>query len=180
MQCAQLAPVSVKHGATKPDGDVEMQRFAFRLEAVRRLRLQEEQAVQGELARVMGERNVVLAEIDVSRRAEQDLYEYLRQPGRTAAEMAHVARFGTLHRQQLYNLGIRIRQYDKGIELVRTRLTVARQKREALDKLRDKQHAEWKAEFLREEQIELDEVATMRSLRDRAAAQVDATGKVPA
>jgi flagellar export protein FliJ len=145
--------------------DPEMQRFTFRLESVRRLRMQQEQAVQVELARVMRERNDVVAQMEQSRQAEQELYEYLRQPGRTAAEMAHVARYGTWHRQQIYNLGVKLRQFDKGVELVRTRLTDARARREALDKLRDRERAAWRDAGLREEQAELDEIATMRAAR---------------
>lgn len=145
-----------------------MKRFAFRLESVRRLRLQQEQAVQVEMARIMRERAAVAAQITQSRQAEQDLYEYLRQPGRTAAEMAQVAQFGSWHRHQIYNLGVKLRQFDKGVELVRKRLTDARARREALDRLFAKEHAAWRASVQREEQAELDEVATMRAARATA------------
>ena len=145
----------------------EMKRFVFKLESVRRLRLQQEQAVQVELARIMRERNAVAADIARSRAAEAELYEYLRTPGRSATEMAHVARYGTWHRQQIFSLGVKLRQFDKGVELVRTRLTDARARREVLDRLHDKEHATWRAESLREEQAELDEIATMRAGRAR-------------
>lgn len=131
--------------------------------------MQQEQAVQAELARVMRERNEVVAQVELSRSAELELYEYLRTPGRTAAEMAHVARFGTWHRQQIYSLGVKLRQFDKGVELVRTRLTEARARREALDRLRDKEHAAWRTELQRVEQLELDEIATMRAARSTGA-----------
>lgn len=147
-----------------------MQRFTFRLEGVRRLRVQQEQAVQVELARVMRERNAVVEELARSRDAEQALYEYLRAPGRTAAEMAHVSRFGTWHRQQIFSLGVKLRQFDKGVDLVRRRLTDARARREALDKLHDNQLAAWQMEALREEQAELDEIATMRAARGMGVA----------
>jgi flagellar export protein FliJ len=143
----------------------EMKRFAFRLESVRRLRLQQEQAVQVELARIMRERSAVVEQITQSRRAEEELYEYLRTPGRTAAEMAQVARYGTWHRNQIYSLGIKLRQFDKGVELVRSRLTDARARREALDRLHDKEQAVWRSEVLREEQAELDDLVLMRSAR---------------
>lgn len=146
----------------------EMKRFVFRLEGVRRLRLQQEQAVQVELARIMRERNAVVEEITASRAAEAALYEYLRTPGRTAAEMAHVARYGALHRQQIFSLGVKLRQFDKGVELVRTRLTEAKARREVLDRLHDKELEAWRAAARREEQAELDEVATMRAARARA------------
>lgn len=142
-----------------------MQRFRFKLESVRRLRHQQQEAVQVELARALRERVAVVAKIEESRAAEAALYEYLRQPGRTAAEMAHVANFGALHRQQLYRLGISLRQFDQGVELIRTRLVTARAKAEALDRLREKEHDAWRSELLRTEQVELDEIATMRSTR---------------
>jgi flagellar export protein FliJ len=148
----------------------EMQRFTFRLEGVRRLRMQQEQTVQVELARVLRERGVVVEQIERSRAAEQELYEYLRAPGRTAAEMAHVARFGTWHRQQIFSLGVKLRQFDKGVDLVRARLTEARARREALDRLREKEHAAWRAAALREEQAELDEIATLRAARSQGVA----------
>lgn len=125
--------------------------------------------MQVELARVMRERSGVLEQLRMSRDAEQGLYEYLRQPGRTAAEMAHVAQFGTLHRQRIFELGVKVRQYDKGVELVRTRLVQARAKREALEKLRERQHEDWTAELRRVEQEELDEIATMRAARNLGA-----------
>lgn len=147
-----------------------MQRFVFRLARVLQVREQEEQAVQVELGRVLRERAGVMEQLDASRQAEADLYEYLRQPGRTAAEMAHVAQFGTLHRQRIFDLGVKVRQYDKGAELVRTRLIAAQAKRKALEKLRDSQLEEWKAEQLREEQIELDDIASIRAARKLGAA----------
>jgi flagellar export protein FliJ len=156
-----------KQGKPPSDARMEMKRFVFRLEGVRRLRLQQEQAVQVELARVMRDRNAVVAQIAESRAAEAELYEYLRQPGRSAAEMAHVARYGTWHRQQIFSLGVKLRQFDKGVELVRTRLADARARREALDHLHDRQLAAWTAAVRREEQAELDEIATMRAARDR-------------
>lgn len=144
-----------------------MKRFVFRMEGVRRLRLQQEQSVQVELARIMRERNDVVAQIEVSRTAEAELYEYLRSPERSASEMAHVARYGTWHRQQIFSLGVKLRQFDKGVELIRTRLTEARARREALDKLREKELQAWRAEAQRQEQAELDEIATMRAASSR-------------
>jgi flagellar export protein FliJ len=146
-----------------------MQRFVFKLEAVRRLRVQQEEAVQVELARVMRERNGVLAELIKSRDAEQDLFAYLREPGRTAAEMAHVSRYSNWHRQQIFSLGIKLMQFDKGVELVRSRLVEARARREALDRLHDKQLEAWRLAGQREEQHELDEIATMRAARGLGA-----------
>jgi flagellar FliJ protein len=146
-----------------------MQRFTFTMASVLRVREQEEQAVQVELARVVRERAGVLEQMRMSRTAEEELYEYLRQPGRTAAEMRHVAQFGTLHRQRIFELGIKIRQYDKGVELVRTRLIAAQAKRKSLEKLREQQRSAWETEFRRLEQEELDEIATMRAARGLGA-----------
>lgn len=143
--------------------DVLMKRFVFPLDSVRRLRIQQEQVAQTELARVMRERAAVLEQIDESRRAEQDLYEYLRAPGRSAAELAHVARYGSWHRHQLYTLGVRLRQFDKGVELAQDRVREAHGRREALDRLHERQHAAWERGMRLQEQAELDEIATMRA-----------------
>jgi flagellar export protein FliJ len=150
------------------DAHAEMKRFTFRLESVRRLREQEEQAVQAELAAAMAERAAVVTELARSRQAEEDLHAWLREGGRTAAEMAHVARYGELHRHAIFNLGVKLRQHDKGIELIRTRLVTARSRREALDRLRESQLAEHRREQLAEEQRELDEVGSMRAARRRS------------
>ncbi|MCW2949867.1 MAG: Flagellar export protein FliJ [Thermoleophilia bacterium] len=155
----------VKRDTGPTDARLYMKRFHFTLESVRHLRQQQEEVVQVELARAVRERAIVVKQIEVSRAAEAALYDYLREPGRTAAEMAHVANFGALHRQQLYKLGINLRQFDQGVELIRTRLVTARAKREALDRLRERQYDAWRAEMLRSEQAELDEIATMRATR---------------
>lgn len=165
MQSGRLAPGHVKRDPHLADQSTEMRRFHFSLESVLRLRAQQEQAAQVELARVMHQRVSIVHELDKSRAAEADLYEYLRQPGRTAAEMSHVASFGTLHRQRIFNLGVRLGQFDASVELLRTRHMQARARREALEKLREKQHAAWRADGARAEQDELDEIATMRAGR---------------
>lgn len=135
--------------------------------------MQQEQTVQVELARILRERLMVVEQIERSRSAEQDLYEYLRTPGRSAAEMAHVARYGAWHRQQIFNLGVKLRQFDKGVELVRSRLVDARSRREALDRLYAKEHAAWRKDMQVEEQSEIDEIATMRAAR-RTPSEVSA------
>lgn len=146
-----------------------MKRFEFQLESVRELRRQEEETVRVELAVGMRGRNDVARSIDDSRRAEQHLYEYLRSPGRTAAEMAHVARYGTLHRQKIFDLGVKLRQFDKGLELIRRRLVDARARREALDKLYERQLDEHRRAWLAAEQAELDDIAAMRHAARRRA-----------
>jgi flagellar export protein FliJ len=115
----------------------------------------------------MRERVGVVSEITASRHAEAQLYEYLREPGRTAAEMAHVASYGALHRQRIFDLTVKLRQFDKSVEHIRRRLTEARARREVLDKLREREYAAWRAELERQDQAELDEIATMRSARAR-------------
>lgn len=121
--------------------------------------------MQVELARVIRERAGILEQMRLSRVAEEELYAYLHQPGRTAGEMAHATQFGTLHRERIYQLGIKVRQYDKGVELVRNRLVISRGKRKSLETLRDQQYTKWQHEFRRLEQEELDEIATMRAAR---------------
>lgn len=142
-----------------------MQRFNFKLAKVLSLRLQEEHAVQAELARVLRERAVIVDELNVARSAEANLYAYLHVDGRTAPEMAQVARYGSMHREHIFNLNLRLSQYDSGVELVRKRLVSATAKRKALEKLKDKQEAKWRDEVAAFEQAEIDEIASIRHAR---------------
>ncbi len=142
-----------------------MKQFTFRLEAVRRLREQEEQAVQTELAGALRERGVLQRELDLSRDAEQAMYDYLHASTLSGAQLEHVAQYGMLHRRRILDARIMIKQSDERIARVRARLVEARAKREALDKLCEKQKEEHRKHWLAEEIRELDEIAGQRAQR---------------
>jgi flagellar export protein FliJ len=139
-----------------------MRKFRFKLEAVRQLREQEEQAIQVELAAALRERAVFEASLTKSLAAEQELYRYLREGTLSAPELEHISRYGEHHRRCILDSRVYLRHHDRQTERIRMRLAEARAKREALDKLEANQRAAHRAEGLAEEARELDEIAGQR------------------
>lgn len=152
-----------------------MRKFSFRLDAIRRLREQEEQLVQTELAGALRERARLEAELTASRLAESAIYDYLRSTQLSGAELAHVSQYGVLHRRHILDATIMVQQTDERIGRIRVRLTEARARREALDKLCERQRAEHHRLWLAEEMRELDEIAGQgrrrRAIESLAAAR---------
>jgi flagellar export protein FliJ len=144
-----------------------MKKFVFRLEAVRRLRAQEEQLIEVELAGVLRDRASVQQELDRSLAAEQDLYEYLRTGAPTAADMDHVARYGHMHRQRILKARINLDTCDRAVNRVRQLLAEARQRREALDRLCERDRELHRKAWLAEQAQELDEIGSIRAARAR-------------
>jgi len=142
-----------------------MKKFRFRLEAVRRLREQEEQAVQTELAAALRERGNLEAGLQESRDAEQAIYEYLHETTLSGAQLAHVSEYSVLHRRRILDARVMLASCDKRIARVRVRLTEARAKREALDKLCERQREDHRKQWLAESVRELDEIASQRFAR---------------
>lgn len=147
-----------------------MKRFNFKLEAVRRIREQEEQLVQVELATAVRARGEVVAELERSKAAEADLHAYLRSPQLSASDMLHVSRFDELHRQKIFQLSVQLRSSDEFVARVRQRLVVARARREALDRLKERQQDAHRLAGLAEEAKELDEIGTQLRQRQAVAA----------
>lgn len=142
-----------------------MKKFQFRLEAVRRLREQEEQLVQSELAAVLRERRQLEFNLAESRAAEDSIYAHLRQDELSGAQFAHISQYGALHRRRILDITVTMQHCDERIGRVRTRLAEARAKREALDKLRKRHHEDHRKRWLEEEIRELDEIGSQRSRR---------------
>jgi flagellar export protein FliJ len=139
-----------------------MKRFKFTLEAIRRIRAQEEQLVQIELATALRERAEVVAQLAASRQAEADVNEWMRTNALTGAAMAHVAQFSTLHRQRIFDTRAQLANHDARVARVREQLVVAQAKRKALDKLREKELERYGKAVRAQETRDLDEVATQR------------------
>lgn len=139
-----------------------MRKFAFKLEAVRRIRRQQEQLVQVELAAALRDRTDVITQLDASRQAELQLYEYLRTSKLSGDQMLHVSRYDALHRQRIVDLTIQLHNRDQAVARTRQRLVEARAHREALDKLEQRQRDQHRHEWLAAEVRELDEVGAQR------------------
>ena len=139
-----------------------MRKFRFKLEAVRKVRMQEEQVMQAELSSAMRERAEHQQRMDDSLAAEADLYAYLREGTFSGAELEHISRFGELHRKTIFDARIHLHHHDGLVERARQRLVEARARREALDKLCEKQRERHRQEWLAEEARAIDEIASQR------------------
>jgi flagellar export protein FliJ len=144
---------------------VEMKQFTFTLETLRRIRKQEEQLVQLELAEALRDRTAIADKLNTSLQAEQDLYAYMRSGQLDARELRHISRFDELHRQRIVDATVELKFQDDAVGRVRERLKEARVKREALERLKVKQKERHTALQLAEQQRELDEIATQRAAR---------------
>jgi flagellar export protein FliJ len=143
-----------------------MKKFRFKLEAVRKIRMQEEQAMQAELAAALRERVEHQRRLDDSLAAEQELYAYLREGTFGGAELEHISRYSELHRKTIFDARIFLHHHDQMVERARRRVIEARAKREALDKLCEKQRERHRQAWLAEEARELDEIASQRFASD--------------
>lgn len=151
-----------------------MRNFAFTLETLRRVREQEEQLVRLELAEALRQRAGIQSRLDASKRAESDLYEYVRSGQLDARELTHIARFDALHRQRIVDATIELKFQDDAIGRVRDRLADARIRREALERLKVRQRERHVAAARAEEQRELDEIASQRARYASPMAEVPA------
>lgn len=142
-----------------------MKRFRFTLEPVRRIREQEEQLIQIELASSFAVRAQIEERLNNSREAEKKMREHVRSGSLQSSELAHISRYDELHRQKIVDAMSQLAIQDQTIIRIRQRLAEARTKREALDKLREREETRHRVESLREEQAELDEIGTMRHAR---------------
>lgn len=139
-----------------------MRRFVFSLESVRRVREQEEHLIRVELARALSDRIAAADRLEASRKAEREIYTYLRSESHPASELHHISRYMELHRQKIIDADIQLHHTDEAIKRIRVRLHQAHTAREVMDRLKEKQLREHEAEGLRREQAEIDEIATMR------------------
>jgi len=138
-----------------------MRRFRFRLEAVLRqraavqsLRLQELASAQQhllakeqELDRLLAERSRLLAlpleDAAAAERARRDVYLDLVCARIAGAEAARA-------------------EAAQRLDQARKALLLARQAREAIERIRDRDYREWQADCLRAEQAQIDELAGTR------------------
>lgn len=114
--------------------------------------------MQTELAGLLRDRALIEAGLAESLAAEQDLYVWLRRESNTVADLEHVTRYSALHRRRIMDARVQIANQEAAIGRSRVRLTEARMKREALDKLEARQRAAHRKEQQAEELRELDEI----------------------
>ncbi|MGM0444323.1 MAG: flagellar export protein FliJ [Fibrobacterota bacterium] len=138
-----------------------MQAFHFTLETLLQLRMMEEEKVLNELAEKERE---IQEERNLLHHAQKEYQDFIEQQ---RTERSHVdarrLRYSVSWRNQLKraiilkNRDISEVEYD--IRLIQKRVETATQRRKALEKLREKQYAQWKKEYDRRQQEFLDELA---------------------
>ena len=135
-----------------------MRRFRFRLASVMRLRSQIERSARKDLAAAMADVNVLDQQL---RAAEQGLLEFGDQAVRTDAtgDLARALESGL--RRHKWRLVQQRRVAEQRLEKVRIDYTGKARELKTLQRLRDQQYETWRTEVLREEQAELDELATL-------------------
>ena len=149
-----------------------MKKFSFKLAALQRLRHQEEELVQSELAAALRHEVGIVETINTHRSAEQDLYDYVRTNDLSAAEMDHVAKYGALQRQRIIDAQIELMRQEETTTRIREKLTVARQQREAIDRLEERHRERHRIEMEQEWARELDDIAMQRTARGIAGSGV--------
>jgi flagellar export protein FliJ len=163
-----LHPEPFKRSPYIADSDlVVMKKFRFKLAAVQRLRQQEEEMVQAELAAAMRQESEINDVLEAHRAAEQDLYAYVRQGNLAAHELEHIAKYGHLHRQRIIDAQVELHRHMQSTQRIRARLTEARQRREVIDRLETKHRAAHREELEHEWARDLDDIATVRHARKR-------------
>jgi flagellar export protein FliJ len=133
-------------------------RFHFKLDPVRTLRENHEQAVLKELAAELDQAATLQRELgDVS-----DRLEAARLPGEqtaTGAELAVRQAYVERVEQQLHEARHRVEVQEDHVESTRTRLAHAVRERQTLDRLEERRRAAHDLELRRAERTEADEVS---------------------
>lgn len=139
-----------------------MQRFVFRLEAVRALREQRQQQAQQELAHEISLRDERARELtDASQRVDQALADAAPETGATvpahqlAARQAWVERVQREHQDARAGLATQDTQVAAG----RERLVVASRDREVLERLRERRLTDHRRDVARRDEATMGEVA---------------------
>ncbi len=140
-----------------------MRRFSFRLDKLLRLKREAEDELARRLAEVvrLAESKRIQASESETRKwdAEQQMVRLRNQPA-PAGALSAAERALRAVRGRAESDG---RDHDAAfseVERERGRFQTAQQERKSLERLREKQHAEWVAEMQRLEQAEIDDIAS--------------------
>lgn len=144
-----------------------MKKFRFTLQAVQVVRQQQERQALEAYGRCLRARQQAEAALSEARRNLEDAWRRQRE-----LEAAGAPALWLVHSQQwCVVLEERCRQAQTALQQARdqaaaawSRLAVARRQREAVEKLRQRQWRQYELALAREEQKQLDELATLRFL----------------
>ncbi len=139
-----------------------MRRFSFRLDKLLRLKREAEDELAQRLAEVVrvAESKRIQASESETRKwdAEQQMVRLRSEPARAGALSAAERALRAVRGRAETDVRDHHTAFSE-VERERGRFQTAQQERKSLERLREKQHAEWVVEMQRLEQAEIDEVA---------------------
>jgi flagellar FliJ protein len=153
---------------------VETPSFTFRLERVRSLRSQAEDAAREELAqqlslRMRGEAMLAQATAAAAGAREAGLVA-VQRPGASGADFLGAQVFLERRERERREAALELDRQDAEVDVRRVALTEASREREVIDRLKERHRRAHVTEWARREQIELDEMALGVHRRGQAAA----------
>jgi len=146
-----------------------MARFVFSLEAVLRQRKHVEEERQRAFAVVQAQMSTMQNELKAMGSEMQRALEDLRQNHLTGkidlAFLAAHRRFTAAMQRKAVTLTQRIALFQRQVDEARAALAEAAKNRKAIEKLREKQFEQWRADLHRKELAELDEIGMQLAYR---------------
>ena len=148
-----------------------MKKFQFRLQALLRYKKHLEQMARQEMAKAVAEVNA--CEMEIQRLVHERLNAALRLEERVAkgirsGEFKRYQEFLVIMDQIIVQERIRKQRLEKIMEEKRSMLTQRTIEKKAMERLREKRAEEYTRDMLREEQKMLDEVASLKRVRELA------------
>lgn len=139
-----------------------MKRFAFRLESLLNLRrAAEDQARRAwaDARRAAAVQQAAVVELQTQERlARLEQAEAQKRPELSVAEMLGHQRYQVALARRAQSARARLAELELAATKARDALVEASRATKTLEKLREKKHAEWTREFLKQEQMAIEEV----------------------
>ena len=147
-----------------------MRKFKFNLEALLKLRNEQETAAKLQLAEAQQVVHLIDEQIEAleqQRISDEDSLADQKSKGFRADDLAASMLYLDKLRTQILSLQDERLRALNTVQQRRQEVAKAMQERKTIDRLKEKKHAEWEAEYRRAEKNFLDEQATMRYLQNR-------------
>jgi flagellar FliJ protein len=144
-----------------------MKKFRFTLQAVQVVRQQQERQALEAYGRCLRARQQAEAALSEARQHLEDAWRRQREleaSGAPALWLMHSQNWCAVLEERCHQAQSALQQAREQAAAAWSRLAVARRQREAVDKLRQRQWRQYELALAREEQKQLDELATLRFL----------------
>lgn len=145
-----------------------MARFRFKYETLLKHRQMIEDERQRELAQQLRTRMIMTDQLRTMQDTIRDAKRQLGSGLVGKVDLGAISQFASFSghtAQRAQQIVIRLAEIEKKVDAARKNLLEATRQRKALELLRDRHLAQWRAEQQRREDAELDEIATQRYTR---------------